>query len=36
MITVLSTSTEADGAFITFTHLVANPGSVDTFKQSSG
>ncbi|KAF5356089.1 hypothetical protein D9756_003739 [Leucocoprinus leucothites] len=36
LITVLSTSTQADGAFVTFTHLVANPGSADNSNRSNG
>ncbi|KXN90057.1 hypothetical protein AN958_05062 [Leucoagaricus sp. SymC.cos] len=36
MITVLSTSTQANGAFVTFTHLVANPGTVDASQKPSG
>lgn len=37
MVTVLSTSVEPDGAFVTFTHLVANPtGLINTERTAPG
>ncbi|KAJ3569766.1 hypothetical protein NP233_g4840 [Leucocoprinus birnbaumii] len=36
LITMMSTSTQADGALVTFTHLVANPNAADNSGESSG